>query len=76
MSLAPDTHTHVRQAAQEAHDHAHHDHADSQGAHVSFPPPRRADPGLSLLRMSALQRLALALVAVGAVWLGVVWAWS
>ncbi|MFN3891550.1 MAG: hypothetical protein ACK4MV_14220 [Beijerinckiaceae bacterium] len=70
-------HAHGRQAAdghQHGLDQAHsdgsaqrHDHAHAQ---------RRADPGVSLLRMSALQRVVIALGFVAAIWLGVFWAWS
>ena len=79
MTLAPDRHAHDHahdhgHAHGHAHDHAHdhthaHDHARASVA-------RRARPGLSLLRMSAVQRLVIALAFVAAIWLGVVWAWS
>lgn len=49
-----------------AHDHAHpHEHGHG---------PRRAEPGLSLLRMSAAQRLGGAAVVLALLWGGVFWA--
>ncbi len=69
MSLSHDhnqTHSHGGHAA---HAHAAHGHSHEHA-------PRRAHPGVSLLRMSSLQRLALALTLVGAIWLSVFWAWT
>ncbi len=77
MSLASHEHDHNHKH-DHPHDHAHgyaQAHADS-GAHDHEPTARRADPGVSLLRMSSVQRLAVASVLVAAVWLGVFWAWS
>lgn len=86
MSLAVPNQTHDRTqepASGHAHVHGHshghahdhgHDHAPGDGAHAHG--PRRASPGLSLLRMSSLQRLAIALAFVAAIWLGVFWAWA
>lgn len=81
MTLAPDRHAHDHDhdhAHGHSHGHAHgHAHGDEQ-AHTHNHPSsaRRAEPGLSLLRMSAFQRLAIALALVAAIWLGVGWAWS
>jgi len=63
-------------AHQHSHDHEHgHAHAHAP-AHAHDHSARRSDPGVSLLRMSSLQRLAIALALVVAIWLGVFWAWS
>jgi hypothetical protein len=51
-----------------SHDHDGHAHAASASA------VRRADPGFSLLRLSALQRLAGAGVIIALLWLAVLWA--
>ncbi|MBX9760392.1 MAG: hypothetical protein K2Y29_16555 [Beijerinckiaceae bacterium] len=78
MTLAPDRHAHAgHDDHAHAHDHGHeHDHAHDHPSHDHTSAARRAEPGLSLLRMSALQRLAIALALVAAIWLGVAWAWS
>jgi hypothetical protein len=84
MTLAPDRHAHAgHDDHAHAHDHGHahdhthpHDHAHEAHSHGHASVARRAEPGLSLLRMSALQRLAIALALVAAIWLGVGWAWS
>jgi ABC-type Zn2+ transport system substrate-binding protein/surface adhesin len=83
MTLAPDRHAHDHDkdhAQGHAHGHAQghahlHEHGHARRA-VGAAAARRAQPGLSLLRMSALQRLAVALAFVAAIWLGVAWAWS
>lgn len=55
--------------------HAAHAHAPHGHSHENAP-ARRANPGVSLLRMSSMQRLALASALVAAIWLSVFWAWS
>ena len=81
MSLAVPNQTHDRTqepASGHAHEHGHsHGHShDHEHAHEHAHGPRRASPGLSLLRMSSLQRLAIAFAFVAAIWLGVFWAWA
>lgn len=53
------------------HPHDHHGHAHAAPAVAVA---RRADPGFSLLRLSALQRLAGAGVIIAVLWLAVLWA--
>lgn len=78
MSLARHQHDHKNEHGHaHAHaDHAGHGHAHAASAHDHASTARRADPGVSLLRMSSAQRLAVAGVLVAAIWLGVFWAWS
>lgn len=69
QAASPHDHAHAHH-----HGHAHsraHDHAHDSG-HAEA--PRRARPGLSLLRMSAAQRLAGACGALALLWAGVFWA--
>jgi hypothetical protein len=83
MSLASHAHDHAHDHKHEhAHARAHGDHAGHahshtpHGAHSPEPAAKRADPGVSLLRMSSAQRLAIASILVAAIWLGVFWAWA
>ena len=55
------------------HDHQDHSH-DHGHAHPAAAVVRRADPGFSLLRLSALQRLAGAGVIIALLWLALLWA--
>jgi len=57
------------------HDHHSDNHTHSHGhTHPAAAVVRRADPGFSLLRLSALQRLAGAGVIIALLWLAVLWA--
>lgn len=77
-----DAHEHA--ARTPGHDHLPQNHPGQRRLgegrlgqdHIHHHPARRADPGVSLLRMSSAQRLVIALALVAAIWLGVVWAWS
>ncbi len=83
MSLATHTHDHAHGHGHKhdhahGHDEAHEGHTGHVHSHDNQPAPvaKRADPGVSLLRMSSAQRLAIASVLVAAIWLGVFWAWA
>ena len=73
MAAAPHAHDH-------AHDHAHHHAHAHDHAHAAAAPRQPAQAraghavGLSLLRLSALERSAGALALVALLWLGVWWA--
>lgn len=72
------------------HDHRHHDHADHAHDHDHGDPDHahhshdvagknrrsRTIPSLSLIGLSAFQRLVLALPAIGLLWLLTLWAVS
>ena len=61
------------------HDHEHgHAHGEAGGDHhgQAHDPAAVVAPGLSLLRMSALDRLLGAALLSGLIWLGVKWAVS
>jgi hypothetical protein len=71
-------HGHAHDHAHHAHahhDHAHHDHAHHDHAHDPAPASSHV-AGLSLLRMSAAQRVSGAAALAGLLWLGVFWALS
>lgn len=63
-------HDHVHDhGPHEAHNHSDHDHHPQ-----ALEPARAAQPGFSLLRLSALERLAGAAVALALLWIAVIWA--
>jgi ABC-type Zn2+ transport system substrate-binding protein/surface adhesin len=77
-SREPQAHAHAHNhehdhAHGHAHGHAHHDHAHHDHAHDPAPASSHA-PGLSLIRMSAAQRLTGAGALAALLWLGVFWA--
>ncbi|MBM3596348.1 MAG: hypothetical protein FJX31_11460 [Alphaproteobacteria bacterium] len=59
------------------HDHGHdHSHDHNHGAPHALPAARAAEPGFSLLRLSALQRLAGVAALLALLWIAVAWALS
>ena len=81
LTTADDHHTHSRLndhgAHRHARAHAEHNHADHSHAEMGRDRPMPVvlrEPGLSLLRLSALQRVAGALVFSLLLWATVLWA--
>jgi hypothetical protein len=54
------------------HSHPHHEHSHSHAAGIAAVPTHV--PGLSLLRLSAVERLAGVGVVIAALWAAVYWA--
>ena len=76
LTTADDHHTHTRLNDHGAHRHAHA-HADHSHAELGRDRPMPVvlrEPGLSLLRLSALQRVAGALLFSLLLWATVLWA--
>jgi hypothetical protein len=57
------------------HDHSHaHDHTHAHAHAHAHAPAGAPRPGVSLVRMSLVERLTVALVVSGLIWGGVLWA--